>query len=440
MSATRSLAALVTLLIALVPCLASAQSPASRAGGASGLDLDSVAWDGLSTLQELARRRGASLTQPTSVDLDGPATRRDTDALWLVHPTRLPPVAGLLDWVSEGHVLVVADDFGGSEPLLEALGLTRIAVPPETPRYLGLEFAPLATPGGRHPLTNGVDALVTNHPSAFGSPLTGALAFTRGAGAVFDFTVGRGLVIAISDPSVFTNLMLGVPANARFADNLVARACRGAAPCQMALLSDDAELHARAAESGPLRWLLQLRRMRPDPKALRLASLLLVIGIWALVGAVYPTRPPGWVIAPTRLAAARSLTELEYHLRRHASATPVPDATAPATLLARALERDVYPRLGVPPATQVPDGVRRAEVAAELYLARFEPRASGRRRRGVAAALTLLARLVDGGRRPATVHGARPAAREWVSRRSLVDLVAVDAAIRAATGASPEKR
>jgi hypothetical protein len=85
-----------------------------------------------------------------------------------------------------------------------------------------------------HPLAQGVDELVANHPSHFAVD-RGDLVFGFGKdeGLVVAGTLGDGRFVAIADPSVLINAMLKFDGNATFAVNLV----RWLAP--------DASAHAR---------------------------------------------------------------------------------------------------------------------------------------------------------------------------------------------------
>jgi hypothetical protein len=79
----------------------------------------------------------------------------------------------------------------------------------------------------RHPITQNVDSVVTNHPTALTHPnLTPVLTIAaRGEPdatlAVTGIIVNRGRLFAMGDPSAFINLMLRYPGNRKFAEGLL---------------------------------------------------------------------------------------------------------------------------------------------------------------------------------------------------------------------------
>jgi hypothetical protein len=79
----------------------------------------------------------------------------------------------------------------------------------------------------RHPITQNVDSVVTNHPTALTHPnLTPVLTIAaRGEPdatlALTGIIVNRGRLFAMGDPSAFINLMLRYPGNRKFAEGLL---------------------------------------------------------------------------------------------------------------------------------------------------------------------------------------------------------------------------
>lgn len=148
-------------------------------------------------------------------------------------------------FVQDGGLLVLADDFGTGNQLLEAVGAGSRVVPERAldfafnkrPEFtVGIDFAP-------HPLTAGVERTLLNYPAALRpGPDAQILANTTEA-AWLDANedglrdpnepngpfpwlaverVGNGTVVLASDPSVFINEMRAFGDNGRLAANLVA--------------------------------------------------------------------------------------------------------------------------------------------------------------------------------------------------------------------------
>lgn len=178
-------------------------------------------WNGLSGLVSDARTRGVELASPTELDL---STVGPTDGLLIVHPVRPLPAADLAAFVQGGGRLVVADDFGSAEPLLARFSIARHPlVESSAPRVRGHEGLWVARTHFRHPLTEGVDLVVTNHPAAVRHPnLAPLVAFERdGEGVLLTGVVGRGRLVVLSDPSVLINEMRAFKGNERLARNLL---------------------------------------------------------------------------------------------------------------------------------------------------------------------------------------------------------------------------
>jgi hypothetical protein len=79
----------------------------------------------------------------------------------------------------------------------------------------------------RHPITQSVDSVVTNHPTALTHNNLTPVLTIRARGepdvtlAVTGIIASQGRLFAMGDPSAFVNLMLRYPGNRRFADGLL---------------------------------------------------------------------------------------------------------------------------------------------------------------------------------------------------------------------------
>jgi hypothetical protein len=186
---------------------------------AEQLSLASPSWNGLSELLAIAKARGEVLTPP-QLDV---ASLGAADALLIIHPTVPLPVPELARFLRKGGRLAVADDFGTGQTLFSAFGM---GMRPPSPGSRSLRGNPqllLATPLSGHPLADGADALVTNHPQVIYHPdLRPVFALVGSHGAVvLSGAVGKGRLVAISDASVLINNMLEFPGNRALANNLV---------------------------------------------------------------------------------------------------------------------------------------------------------------------------------------------------------------------------
>jgi hypothetical protein len=221
---------------------ASAQEPDSA--GAPDYEIGSAAWNGLSTLEALARGMGLDVVQERTLSWDD---LERGDILFLLYPTNRIDPQSLTGFLHNGGRVLVADDFGRSEEALAALGILRgtgIGVRADH-FYEGHSYAPIARPLlADHPLAAGVGALTANHPSVWNA--------TRGAASVFGFDgrdslvaaveAGDGRLVALADPSVLINRMLEFDGNLAFAINLLRYLSRSGESDRLVILTGDLSL------------------------------------------------------------------------------------------------------------------------------------------------------------------------------------------------------
>lgn len=206
-------------------------------------------WQGCSRLVEIATQRfGSARVRPTSVLNYDELT--PSDAVLILAPRGPLRFAALSAFLGQGGRVAIADDFGTADGLLTRFRMRRALAPASPLRRVGTNpELPVATPvgvsGQRHPIVRELDAVYANHASALeverGVELTPLLEIEATGGepsALFAATgvIGRpercglrsasaqeacGRLVAIGDPSVFINLMLGYPDNERFARRLL---------------------------------------------------------------------------------------------------------------------------------------------------------------------------------------------------------------------------
>jgi hypothetical protein len=193
-------------------------------------------WEGCSGLYDLARRALGEGRVVAVSKLDWSALK-PTDGLLVVHPDHAIDADRLFAFLDAGGRTAIIDDFGAGDRILERFHIDR-ASPPARPikalrRNAELAVAEPVSDGGRvHPSVEGVERVVTNHPTTLRYSLPtpdaptpvlriraidepdGVLALAGG--------VGRGgKLFAMGDPSVLINQMLRYPGNRAFASNLV---------------------------------------------------------------------------------------------------------------------------------------------------------------------------------------------------------------------------
>jgi hypothetical protein len=184
-------------------------------------------WNGLTEFVRLARGLQVQVRLRPTLDW---AELDEHDVLLLLHPTERVDAPSFVQFVRRGGKAIVADDFGATTELLRQLAIRR-HVAPATPfdtLHLNNPSLPLARATDRqHPLTRAVPFVMTNHPAYFQSELPTLLGFGDGRRQlVVAGQLGKGLFVALADPSVVINAMLQFEHNVAFATNLLRYTCR----------------------------------------------------------------------------------------------------------------------------------------------------------------------------------------------------------------------
>lgn len=290
------------LTLALVAALLAAASPSARAQETLA-DYDPLGkeWHGMSRWAALCSGSGLAVASVAALDW---SELSEKDLLVLVYPLVRVEPEKLEAFVSAGGHVLIADDFGAAGDALAGLGLLRAnaGIPRASRYYAERPFAPIAEVKQAHPLTEGVDEVITNHPAALRHP-RGAdevLGFEDGA-LVVAGERGTGRFVAISDPSIFINGMLQFRGNLQLATNVLRYLGRGGRIERVVLLRGDVPMYgsprpfiddARAGELGRdvadlNRWLDERSAWLLTPAAMRglagaLALLLLGLTFFAL--------------------------------------------------------------------------------------------------------------------------------------------------------------
>lgn len=225
--------ALILAMVSLSGGIAGAQPhPSSDEPFGTG----SSAWDGYSEFVRIAQHRLGSRRVRLTKNLNFEELRPG-DAVLIVHPTESLDDASLSAFLADGGRVGLLDDYGQGGSLLRKFDIHRKPAPADPAQRLrnnpDLAIAVPAvqmTAGaerGRHPMTERVDQVVTNHPIALEHPdLTPVLEIPDADGrratvAVTGVIANHGRLFALGDPSVFINLMMRYRGNRQLAEGLI---------------------------------------------------------------------------------------------------------------------------------------------------------------------------------------------------------------------------
>ncbi len=201
---------------------------------AKPLDPTDDGWEGLSQLIAMARSEvpGGHVIVAQRLDL---GRLEATDALVLVHPEREIDPDELSAFMRSGGRVILMDDYGTGDVLLEHFGIRRVPLP-ERPNAM-LRSNPVfavADAVGVHPVVRNVERVVTNHATGLSDDRLAPLLVVRGRSEdvvlAVAGVVGQGRLVAVGDASVAMNAMLRYPGNLEFAHALIRFAADAAVP------------------------------------------------------------------------------------------------------------------------------------------------------------------------------------------------------------------
>jgi len=202
--------------------------------------VDNPSWNGLSTLD--SRMKATVIDSFSALPSDPNGT-----ALLLVpfEPFSASELSDLKSYALNGGTLIVLDNFGYGNQVLSGVGLsmTFSGVPMLDPMFnYKNEWFPKITDFASIPLTANISSLVLNHATCLNNT-SGAtiVAFSssfsfldiKGSGTwvssdpigPFAYAayvkIGQGYVVAMADPSIMINSMIGMGGNLQFIDNIV---------------------------------------------------------------------------------------------------------------------------------------------------------------------------------------------------------------------------
>jgi hypothetical protein len=202
----------------------------------AAFDANDTSWEGGSELFELAKKRLGRDRLEIAATLDY-SKLSPKDGIVILHPEVPLDYTELSAFLRAGGRVALLDDHGTGDKFLARFQIFRVRAPLAPAKMLRDNPAlPIAEPAvqivagqeqNRHPITQNVDSVVTNHPSALTHPsLTPVLTIAaRGEPdatlAVTGIIMNRGRLFAMGDPSAFINLMLRYPGNRKFAEGLL---------------------------------------------------------------------------------------------------------------------------------------------------------------------------------------------------------------------------
>lgn len=374
-------------------------SSSAQVSDGSAYSLENRSWEGLSGLAELMSKSSIAFDAPQIVDVrDLPVN----DVLIIVYPQKLLEREGdaleLTNWVRAGGRILLFDDFGSSGNLLSHFGISRHDIPETGRRFQDRAALPIADATGVHPLTQSAYSLVFNHASSLAARGKPVYAFDNGKGAVYDMRLQSGILVAVSDASLVTNLMLSIQPNKKFVENALAVACEGRANCAVHVLTRDDEVIGRFGEEKLS--LAVVRKLIGDKirsiesidltRTLNFTAQLLVVGTLALLLLVFSFRAaPIPNFTPGKGRAIRG-GEYEHALTRH-TGPGAHEYSLPMWILADRFESAFYPAIGLAGRQPMVTEEARRD-AVRRYLERFEPRADRNREREIT---NLVHRLSD---------------------------------------------
>ena len=184
-------------------------------------DVQSSDWNGMQELVRVAQASDVELRPTTTLDW---SEIRRGDGLMVVYPRSRLDLPDLSSFLEDGGRLALLDDFGDAGPLFQWFQVSRTEQVHGRPRSTQVPGLLIAERRMDHPLSEGVDMLVTNEPVALSHPrLTPIFALSDDPtqGVVLAGQVGHGRLVVGGDPSVLINTMMRFQGNKQFARNLL---------------------------------------------------------------------------------------------------------------------------------------------------------------------------------------------------------------------------
>jgi hypothetical protein len=323
-------------------------------------------WESVGDFVQMARDDLGEARVVVAARLDLHDLKRE-DGVILLHPERMLDADELAAFMRAGGRVVLLDDYGTGDVLLQHFGIQRVPMPLHPAEMLrnNPELA-IAEPASAHPVVRDVSRVVTNHATGLRHPDLSPVLRVRGndepdvlvaeAGAV-----GQGRFLAVGDPSILINTMLRYPGNRAFARALVRYVTDddtwGKRGGRLFILSGDFEQKGSFGDSGGFGDMLSdwkrqaldalegVRKGGMPPAASYIVSVLLGLAIIVWVGSragkTHRASPPRFVRAIPTVAQGG--------VAGHAAVVGAPSTSRVLAMLEikSALEEDLCTMLGL---------------------------------------------------------------------------------------------
>jgi hypothetical protein len=176
-------------------------------------------WEGLAQLVQMARNE----LGPTHVVVESTLAMGDLkrqDGVFLVHPQRALDADALESFMRAGGRVILFDDYGSGDELLQHFGIKRVTLPARPAQMLrDNPSLAIARPASEHPIVNDIAPVVTNHGTGLEEHGLSPLLVVHGSDGEPDVllsvagAVGHGRLIVVGDASIAINTMLRYPGN-----------------------------------------------------------------------------------------------------------------------------------------------------------------------------------------------------------------------------------
>lgn len=265
-------------------------------------------WNGLSEFSALFAKRLAPITRIDTFDAQ--LLNPKEDILLVIYPQTLPPNTKknpFIDFIKHGGRLLIADDFGAAAPILKALNIERQSFRPPSHVLYFRENKNLPIAHSTHPNFDTIDDVITNHPAFFYSSYPTLIGFNEEEQVLIRGHLDQGYFIALSDPSILINGMLSFAENKKLADKIVDLLVSEQSK-RVYLLTGHyhSQHHAQNTSARKHRannLLNRLNDFAPDNKSFRFLSLIVALGLFALLFSFFPLRKrsirDNWINAST---------------------------------------------------------------------------------------------------------------------------------------------
>ncbi|MEC9398427.1 MAG: DUF4350 domain-containing protein [Myxococcota bacterium] len=344
-------------------CLATpsqAQEPAPGEGATdegSGYALESGDWDGLRDFITLAKGEEVEVVTHTSLDYNELSLE---EPLLIVYPKQALRAGSLSRFIIDGGNVILADDFGESDALLDRLSVSRIEpMRGALPHGEFLErnpALPVVRARGVHPLLKDVQFVVGNHPAVLyniGGPVLG---YSEDGGLVYDMNFGEGKAIVVADSSMLINHMLLVGDNDQFWRNALSYACVDVSPCKLHvyvgafeqtgswgseddILGNKEEISEKIASFNES--LDDMMQRLPAEQLFYYLGILLALGLILYLYTIFPmrrTRPYSAYLSDAQASTHPPQSEFDWNLSRFVHGASAMNYALPVSILKEVFE------------------------------------------------------------------------------------------------------